>query len=175
MRITADNAELSIQTFKEGLLASVGHDLLFVVRRFSIDWDTNAGTLSGSCSVQDIELQCALQSGRPAPDLLSSSDRQSIVRNMRSDVLKAAKFPALYASAARMLEGDKLVPLELEIAGARRTIACTRTQNDNGWSLQANVHLPDFGIKPFSALMGTLRVHPTVKVRLDVPARPLGQ
>jgi hypothetical protein len=45
-------------------------------------------------------------------------------------------------------------------------------QDVSHYIAEARIHQPDFGIRPYTALLGTLRVQPDVMVRVVVPATP---
>jgi polyisoprenoid-binding protein YceI len=58
----------------------------------------------------------------------------------------------------------------LTLHGVTRPIS-TRTRVENGRQVaEVQIHQPDFGIKPFKAMLGTLKVQPDVRVRCSVPA-----
>jgi hypothetical protein len=43
-----------------------------------------------------------------------------------------------------------------------------RAEGDR-WVAEMNIHQPDFGIKPYTAALGALKVKPEVMVRISVP------
>jgi hypothetical protein len=40
---------------------------------------------------------------------------------------------------------------------------------------QVVLHQPDFGIKPYSAMLGALRIRPDVRIELSVPTSAYGK
>ncbi len=40
----------------------------------------------------------------------------------------------------------------------------------SGWTAEVRLQQPDFGIRPYRAMLGTLRVQPDVLIRMSVPA-----
>jgi hypothetical protein len=47
-----------------------------------------------------------------------------------------------------------------------------RRAPQGGWEAQLTLEQPDYRIKPFVALLGALKVSPTVVVRLHLPTAP---
>lgn len=65
-------------------------------------------------------------------------------------------------------EGDRLtVSGELELAGRRAPITFELSLNGGQLSGSATVKQTDFGMKPYSALFGTLKVLDEVQVAVD--------
>jgi polyisoprenoid-binding protein YceI len=57
----------------------------------------------------------------------------------------------------------------LELHGIKREIIFTTEQRAGRAVAKVPIHQPDFGIKPFRAFMGLLRVKPDVLVEVSVP------
>ena len=74
-----------------------------------------------------------------------------------------ADLPALAGPAEARLEGV------LAIRGRERPQKVNvRREGDHAVAL-ASIHQPDFGIRPYTAMLGALRVRPDVGVRLTAP------
>jgi polyisoprenoid-binding protein YceI len=58
---------------------------------------------------------------------------------------------------------------DLEVMGKTRSISFDLMPRDREW-LEATlrIHQPDFGIKPFSAMLGTLKIKPELDVVVHV-------
>jgi polyisoprenoid-binding protein YceI len=89
------------------------------------------------------------------------------------DVLAADEYPEIrYVSTAVDGEGEAFrVKGQLSLHGKRKITPVTVDKEAKRYIATARVHQPDFGIRPYSALLGTLKVKADVDVRLVVPWR----
>jgi polyisoprenoid-binding protein YceI len=58
----------------------------------------------------------------------------------------------------------------LALHGRERATTVEARLEGGAWRARATVHQPDFGITPYTALLGTLRVRPDVIVEVSLPA-----
>ena len=58
----------------------------------------------------------------------------------------------------------------LTIAGTTRPIAFAVQREAGALTAEVEVQQPAFGIRPFRAMLGALRVKPEVRVRASIPA-----
>ncbi|MDH5492537.1 MAG: YceI family protein [Myxococcales bacterium] len=169
----ASTAECQILTFKEGLLSRVAHDLKFELRRFRLQVEDETRAIEAEFELESIELVCARKDGRDDPGALDASDAKKILSNLRSEVLHTRRFPKARFTSTRIEpvgEGAIRVEGTLELHGRERTIRGRALEQEGRWILQLELHQPDYGIKPFSAMMGALKVKPGVQVRISIPA-----
>ena len=76
-----------------------------------------------------------------------------------------------FASTSVRQTGDRLVvDGQLTLAGRERPLHLAVTRVDGRWTCELELHQPDWGITPYRAALGTLRVKPRVRVRLSVKA-----
>ena len=168
-------AQCLIYTYKEGLLSLVAHDLKLRVTRFSIDVDRAAGKVEARFDAGSLVVDCAMRDGREAPAALSAKDRRDIEENVAKDVLDPRRFPDIrFASERVVVEADGArVAGRLVIKGRERSLELSARRQGEQLVLETRLHQPDYGIKPFSAILGTLRIKPDITVRLVVPAAVL--
>ena len=167
----ADSAECRIFTFKEGLLSAVAHDLELRVDRFSIELADDRSSVRGTFDVRSIRVVDAIVDGRRSPGTLGSKDKTKIQSNITSDVIDAGRHPEVRFESTEIREVDTGWEIrgDLELAGRKRPITVL-VHRDNGSAIgEVSLHQPDWGIKPYSAMLGTLKVRPEVKIRLSVP------
>lgn len=171
MRFDATNAECLVFTFKEGLLSAVAHDLQIRVERFTVAYDEAAGHVEARFDARSLRVVTAMKDGKPSPGALSESNKAEIERTIQKEVLDAARHPEIVFTGrvvegsvpgARRVDGtlalhgrSQPLTLRVEDAGARKVVT-------------ARLHQPDFGIKPYSALLGTLKIKPDVDVRVTL-------
>jgi hypothetical protein len=53
--------------------------------------------------------------------------------------------------------------------GKSRNIQTSVRSDGDRWVAEVKIHQPDFGIKPYTAALGALKVKPDVVVRVSVP------
>lgn len=180
MRVfTGDDAELLVFTRKEGLLSRLGHDLKLAATRFRIEVDATTGQVEASCEAASFGVRCALHDGKEDPGELSPDNRAEIDRNLQRDVLDSAHHPTMRLSAtaspapASEGQGSWRIRGTLSLRGITRPVEIPVRRVDDKLVAELVIHQPDFGIKPFSAAFGALRVHADVRLEVRVPATVL--
>ena len=139
------DATLTVKTYREGVAAKVGHDLIIVVTRWSARIGDD-GAIELSADPRSLEIREGLHGAKP----LSDRDRREILKNIDQKVLGSA--PIEFRGTA---EGG-----ELTLAGATRPVTIERTA-DGG---RATIVQSQWGIKPYRGLMGALKVRDDVEV-----------
>lgn len=165
----AGNAQCFVFTFKEGLLSPVAHDLRLVVGAFSIDVDEAEGSILATFDTASLRVDTPMKDGAENPGALSAADRAKIATQIREEVLHAAKFPqALFRGSrlARRTDGGFDIAGELTLHGKARPVQTTTQLVDGRQQLELTLHQPDFGIVPFKAMLGTLKIQQDVMVRI---------
>ena len=159
----AATAECLVYTFREGLLSAVGHDLCLRVERFAVE-------VTGEASTPAILGRFDAASLR-ATGNVSPSDARKIEGNAADDVLGARRFPTIEFRSTRVVRDGQRARVEgtLALHGTTRPIAFDAVADERDWRAEVRLDQRDFGIKPFSAMLGTLRVRPEVSVHIRVP------
>lgn len=171
----ASSAECLVFTYKDGLLSAVAHDLEIRVERFDVDIDDATLAVRARFDAGSLKVAGALRDGALAPDALSESDRQKIERTIADEVLHVREYPEIvFASSAVTPEGEgHRIAGTLTLHGKARPIAFVAQPEGDRMVAVVRLHQPDFGIKPYSALLGTLKIKPDVTVRCSVPRASL--
>lgn len=167
-RFHQDNADVLVFTFKEGLLSAIAHDLKIRVTRFSIDVDQATNAITATFDPASLEVVAAMKNGQEAPGSLSDPDRRKIEENIRNDVLQVKKYPEIRFASTSVEEDDATgyrVRGLLTLHGQTREVTFTSRTDGEGQVAEVKIHQPDFGIQPYSAMLGTLRIKPDVLVR----------
>lgn len=167
------SAECIVLTFKEGLLSAIAHDLQIRVRRFEIDVDDTTHAITARFEAGSLSVVTAMHDGEPRPETLSDADKRKIEQNIATDVLDVRSHPdILFRSSEVSPEGEGYrVRGDLTLHGRTRPIGFLVEKRDDRLVTEIRIHQPDFGIKPYSAMLGTLKVKPDVIVRCSIPAR----
>lgn len=169
--IGPDSGTLTLHTGVEGRAARLGHALTLLVR----DWEASVD-LDAARPTQ-VRLRAALPSlrvvsGEGGVKPLSERDRATILGNALG-ALKADAHPAvLFVSrSVTPTEGGFDVEGDLTIAGVSRPLRLHVETVEAGPRLQlvaqASVLQTDHGVKPYSAMAGTLKLRDRVDVQLD--------
>ncbi|MFK7929729.1 MAG: YceI family protein [Myxococcota bacterium] len=170
MIVDASKAQCLIFTYKDGLLSRVGHDLKLRCDDFSVTLEE--GRVAATFNPDAFTCVTALKNGRDNPSALSVKDKRQIIDNLRKSVLEPKRFSSIRFSSTQVsIEGNAMkIRGDLTLHGATRSIEVTARRVSGEWTAEVELHQPDFGIKPFTALMGTLKVKPKVRIRMVVPA-----
>lgn len=165
----AKTAQVHVLTEKEGLLSAIAHDLELAVTSFTVQADEQA--IEATFDARSLKVLHALKDGRPASGL-SEKDKADIEKNVVKDVLHAERHPQIrFVSAAVKRDGAAAsVTGTLTLHGVSRPVSFTARSAGGSWVAEVPLHQPDYGIKPFSAMMGTLKIKPGVRVRVSFPA-----
>ena len=172
-RFDASTAECLIFTFKEGVLSAVAHDLKLRVGRFELELGDERA-IEARFDARSIEVVCARMRDRDAPGLLSEADMRSIQQNLAGDVLDSGRYPEIRFSGRIAVQGDApAISGNLALHGREQPIAIETRRDADRIIAGARIHQPDFGIRPYRAMLGALRVKADVVVHLSVPTAAL--
>lgn len=165
-RFDAASAQVSVFTFKEGLLSAVAHDLELRLTRFTIE--EAEGQLTADFDAASLRVVCAMKDGRPSPGTLPAFAHGEIEKNAAADVLDVRRHPriAFVTSEVR----DDAVVGQLTLRGETRRVEGRRRDEAGRRVAEFRLDVRDFGIKPFSAMLGTLKLKPEVVARVSLPA-----
>jgi hypothetical protein len=160
MELGPDNATLTVRTGKGGAAAKAGHNLVLEVTRWSGRLDDDSAELTADAR----SLRVRSGSGGISP--LGDEEKAGIAQTIDEEVLKGAAIAFRSSSVAR--SGDTLeVAGELQLAGASRPLTFTLTERGGGVAGSARIKQTDWGMKPYSALFGTLKVADEVEVAIE--------
>jgi polyisoprenoid-binding protein YceI len=165
-------AQCLVFTFKDGLLSKIAHDLKLRATRWSLHVDPAAPSVKAEIDPASLRVESAIQGGSENPGALSDADKQKIAEQIRSEVLHVSHHPRITFSSTSAVPGpDGGYRLRgiLHLHGQERPIELdTRIEGDRHVA-EIELHQPDYGIVPFKAMMGTLKIKPVVRVRISIP------
>lgn len=167
-----EQGTLTLTTGVEGTASRMGHSLTVVVH----DWRATT-TFEGDLPVQ-LQLRAVLDSlevlsGAGGVTPLGSKEK-AIIRTTALELLTAGQHPeVLFASSAvHQVPGGFSVPGLLTVAGTSRPTTLAVQVADAGELLSLVCEVPvvqsAHGVKPYSTMMGALRVRDRVDVRVAV-------
>jgi polyisoprenoid-binding protein YceI len=165
--IGPDNGSLNVKTYRAGMAQKAGHDLVIDVTSWNatVTIDDNS-----QCTVELTADPKSLRviDGTGGAKALSDKDREDIKNNIDKKVLKGQAIT--FRSSGLTLNGAGTVPVngEVEMGGNTRPV---NFQLDVAADGQVKGTVPlvqsEWGIKPYTALMGALKVRDDVEVVLD--------
>ncbi|MEM7434248.1 MAG: YceI family protein [Myxococcota bacterium] len=166
----ATRAECRVFSYKDGPLARAAHDLEMRVKRFSIEHGDDRDWVRAEFDATSVDVVTAM-TDKHAEEVLSESDLAKIRAHIHEDVLLSVNFPQItFESSAVLPQNDGYrITGALSIRGTQRNVTYDVKGDGDRWRVDALVHQPDFGIKPFRALMGAIRIKPGVRVTVSIP------
>ena len=164
-RFGPDTATCEVFTFREGVLAAVGHDLKLCVQTFDVRAD--AASVRARFDASSLRVVAAMRGGKEDPAGLSERDRRDIERSCARDVLEAQKFPEIAFTSTQILPDAVRGTLSLHGRELSGEFAVKRVADRAVAEVELDVRR--FGIRPFTAMLGALRVSPLVRVVVTTP------
>jgi hypothetical protein len=167
-RFGPDNASLTVRTKRTGAAAKAGHDLLIEVTSWQAELDPDAGSITLTADPRSLRVL----EGTGGIQALDDGDKAGIAQTIDDEVLKGRPIEFRSTVVELGAGGSGRVEGELELAGARAPIVFELAgDGDGGLAGTAVVRQSDWGLKPYTALFGTLKVADEVEVRIDTGRR----
>ncbi|WP_372788954.1 YceI family protein [Paraconexibacter sp.] len=168
LRVGPDHGSITVHTFREGRARRVGHDLVLAVEQWTATVAVDdAGAITAlSLDIDARSLRVLEGLGGLKP--LSDKDRRDIRGTIDAEVLGGQ--PITFRCDAVERAGDRMtMPGELTVAGRTRTVAPHVAAGPDG-RVSGTIPLvqSDWGIRPYSTMMGALKVRDAVDVVVDV-------
>jgi polyisoprenoid-binding protein YceI len=164
-RLGPDNASLQVKTYREGMAAKVGHDLVIEVTRWDATVDLTDWTVELNADARSLEVREGLRGLKP----LTDKDRSEIRKNIDDKVLQGQPI-AFRSTAVRLAEADGQLVVEgqLTMAGNTRPVTARLDVGADG-RVSGTIPLTqsEWGIKPYRGLMGALKVRDELEIVLD--------
>jgi polyisoprenoid-binding protein YceI len=160
-----ENASLRIRTGRTGGAAKAGHDLVIEVESWQATLDRDAQpalTLTAdSRSLRVLEGTGGIKS-------LSDGDKADIKKTIDKDVLKGTPIEFRSTEVQDAPGGGLSVRGELSLGGRQAPVTFDLTVGEGGrMTGSATVTQSAFGMKPYSALFGALKVADDVLVEVE--------
>lgn len=165
-----EQATLRLNTFREGMARKVGHDLILEVARWDAVVEVDAddvtrSTVTASADAQSITVLDGTGGVKP----VSNGDRADIKKNM-DKTLQTGKHPQItFRSTSIESQGQDRYTVhgDLTIAGNTRPCSLDVSLEPGAAKATTTIAQTNFGIKPYSGLMGALKVRDTVDIHVE--------
>lgn len=163
-----DNGSLSVRTGRTGAASKAGHDLLLHVTawRAALEVGSDSGPLRLTLDADATSLR--VREGTGGLQTLDDDDKASIEQTIDEEVLQRQPIEFRSTSVRAVDDGRLRIDGELTLVGTTRPIAFEVTVRGEGTlNGSAVVRQTEWGMTPYSALFGALKVADEVKVEFD--------
>ncbi|HEX6618955.1 MAG TPA: YceI family protein [Solirubrobacteraceae bacterium] len=166
-RLGPDDGTLLVKTGRTGAAAKAGHDLVIEVTAWGATLQLGGSPTETSVELEADATSLHVREGTGGMQSLGDDDKANIRTTIDDDVLKGQAI-AFRSTGVTGADGQLSVQGELTLAGSTRPLAFDLAVSDDGrLSGAAVVKQTDWGMKPYSALFGALKVADEVRVEVD--------
>src|SRR5713226_8878179 len=159
------NGRVLVKTYRAGLAKVVGHDLVIEVGRWSanatVGEDPADTTITATADVESLEPVEGAGGVKP----LTDDDRREIKKNMRK-ILTAPEI-SFRSSSVEVAGSSATVTGDLTIQGRSETVDVQMTEAGGKIRGSFSVIQTRWGIKPYSGLLGALRLSDRVDIEFE--------
>lgn len=169
--IGPQDGKVLVNVYKDGVAAKMGHDLTLEATSWSGKADINPEDPS-SCSVQvtidpnSLEIVDSRGGAKP----LDAGDKQKIKEGLSKTLNTSRHNEITFASTGVSGNPPQLsLKGDLSVAGQTRPVNLALTVDDDGRAHgTTSFQQTQFGIKPFSAMLGALKIKDNVDITIDL-------
>jgi len=166
-----DRGRIVLRTFRDGLAAQAGHDLTIEATRWSGVLAVNEDLSPAGLEVRIDMGALVVRDGTGGVKPLTDRDRREIAVTVRK-VLTSDRHPEAVFVAARFEpkagEGGEISGT-LTIRGQGRPLRLRVSQTGaDRYHVEGQVIQSEYGIKPYTAFLGALRVRDAIDVAVDL-------
>jgi polyisoprenoid-binding protein YceI len=163
----SDNSTLAVRTYREGAAAKLGHDLVLEVTSWQgvLETADDGSTTSAEVTADPNSLE--VREGTGGAKSLSDKDKADIKSSIEKKVLQGRPISFRSTDVKSASEGTYSIRGDLELNGNTKPVTFLLEVADGRPSAKAQITQSDWGIKPYSAMMGALKVRDSVDVELS--------
>ena len=161
-----ETGELLVHTRRRGAASKAGHDLEMVVTRWSAT--LNLGVAS-SVTLSADSSSLRVREGRGGVKSLDEDDKENIRQTIDDEVLKRTPIEFRSTEVEGTADGGQLRARgQLELMGQTRPLEFVlELTDDNHLTGRATVKQTEWGMKPYTALFGALKVADEVVITVE--------
>ena len=168
-----ENGTLRIRTGRRGGAAKAGHDLLFEVTAWNATIDAGGQPVETRLSLSADARSLRVLEGTGGMMTLDDGDKDNIRQTIDDEVLKGTAIEFRSTDVQAVSGGGLRINGELELSGKRAPVSFMLQSDGQGRVTgAATVTQSNWGMKPYSALFGALKVADEVQVEFgaDLPS-----
>jgi polyisoprenoid-binding protein YceI len=169
------DGKLLVHTRKGGAASKAGHNLRIEVERWGATAQFGSDLAQSVLELTADSTSFKVLEGTGGVMTLGDDDKEGIAQTINQEVLKGT--PISFRSTAVRPDGDNRLHVtgDLELVNGVNLVAFDITVSDDGrLAGSATVKQTEWGMKPYTALFGTLKVMDEVGVQIDAKLRPAG-
>jgi polyisoprenoid-binding protein YceI len=157
-----EDGTLSVRTGRTGTVAKAGHDLHIEVRAWTATLDLDAPRLTLDADATSLHVI----EGTGGMMALDADDHANIRQTIDDEVLRRHDI-TFRSSDVQRTDGGLAVRGDLMLVGETRPIEFDLALADGRVTGTATVKQTEWGMKPYTALFGALKVADEVRVEID--------
>ena len=165
-KLGPDNATLRVKTGRHGAAAKAGHDLVIEVKSWEATLTVADDPAASSVTLSADPTSLHVIEGKGGMQALGDDDKADIRKTIDKDVLKKKDITFSSSSAAADDDGIS-VSGDLAMGGKTKPVTFKLTGDGGSINGSATFNQSDWGIKPYSALFGALKVNDDVTVEVE--------
>jgi hypothetical protein len=162
------SATIHVFTFKAGLLARVAHDLRLTAHKYELTLE--AQRIRAYCAADSLTVDGVMGAHGLDPSAPSEKDKRQILETVQDEILDSRRYPRIeFEGQAHKRSAQRLdVSGNLRLKNQIRPIVAELVHGRD--QLQATFELKpsEFGIAPYKALAGAIRLEDRVRVSIVV-------
>jgi polyisoprenoid-binding protein YceI len=167
-RLGPENGTLLVRTGRRGAIARVGHDLLIEVTAWGATVEIAADPPQSVLELEADPNSLRVREGTGGVQALGEDDRTGIDGRIVREILKGMEIVFRSRSVEAKDDGRFTVEGDLELAGGINPITFELQVSDDGHtSARATVTQSAWGMKPYTTMLGALKVADDVEVSID--------
>jgi polyisoprenoid-binding protein YceI len=173
MATTITEGTIHVFTYKEGMLSRLAHDLRLSLKKWKLV--VEGREVHGYFDPKSLEVDGVVKGQRIDTKILTPKDLSDIAENIEKHVLKTARHPEItYEGRLVAVKAGKLtIRGKLMLVGRAGPLELNLERVGDKLVGQATILQTRWGIVPFKAALGSIKIKNDVGVRVDLPAPEL--
>lgn len=175
--MTAAQPQLHIFTYKDGLLARIAHDLRLSLQGLTLEQE--GAQLKLSVPLKTLQVDGVMRQGTLRPDELNDTQREQILHNAHEEILMSAQHDTVTLEGTLKRVDARTATLigELTLKGQAQPVQAQATLYETHatphWRGQLEVQPSQWGISPFKAMGGAIKLKDRWTITLTLPEAAL--
>jgi polyisoprenoid-binding protein YceI len=176
-RLGPESGQLLVKTSRTGLGARAGHDLTIEVTRWQAEASADPADLARSSVSVEVDADSfEVRTGTGGVKPLTDADRAEIKKTIREKILHTGQHPAITFRSTRVAgtPGSFTIDGDLTITGRTQPVTIRGQLTDDRVQGSAAIVQSRWGIRPYTALLGALKLSDEVTVEFSIRVAPGG-
>lgn len=172
-----ESGQLLIKTSRTGLGARAGHDLTIEVTRWQAEVTVDSADVAGSSvSIEADANSFEVRKGTGGVKPLTDGDRAEIKKTIREKILHTGQHPSITFRSTRVAGTSESFSIDgdLTITGKTQPVTVHGQLADGHAQGSAAVVQSRWGIRPYTAFLGALKLSDEVTVEFSIRIAPGG-